>query len=42
MKEKDQRAEVLIESLVAYLKLLNRDELEIIFLLVRELARNFH
>lgn len=38
-KEQDQRAKVITESLIAYLKLLDRDELEIIYLLVRELAR---
>lgn len=36
---KDQRNEKLMESLEAYLKLLSREELEIIFMLVRELAR---
>lgn len=36
---KDQRTEKLMESLEAYLKLLSREELEIIFMLVRELAR---
>lgn len=39
MKGQNQRTEELLESLTAYMKLLSREELEIIFMLVRELAR---
>lgn len=39
MKGQNQRTEELLESLTVYMKLLSREELEIIFMLVRELAR---